>query len=270
MKNNEYFGALMVLALPLHSCIGTRAVDGDAAVTSVSRGVWQYAPVIIDVYSSDRTEPLFFNDATTAVAYSFTNDDKNLYMVLKTGEPGLQARLYKGLQLRLSTKKGDRDGFQLRYPLPAEETKSSPGKGDTTAKRLPVGDTGIYALCGSRTCNGLHFCSGTNNGLQVRLSCNDKGETVCEVQVPFALFYKEELSAADGGKPVYCETTIGGFAKSSRAYAPPLRDDANRPATLSGTAGDGAVQNTRMKTVVSLVILANNGPEGCRAVDSMR
>src|ERR1035437_10211738 len=71
----------------------------------VSTSKWQSQPIIIDGDGSEwGTNPRFFN-AESNVKYEFRNDDKNLYLIIKSADRAVQMQLIKaGFNVKLKVK----------------------------------------------------------------------------------------------------------------------------------------------------------------------
>src|ERR1035437_4648950 len=75
------------------------------AMAQVSTSHWQAQPIAIDGDGSEwGTNPRFFN-AESNVKYEFRNDDKNLYLIIKSADRAVQMQLIKaGFNVKLKVK----------------------------------------------------------------------------------------------------------------------------------------------------------------------
>lgn len=89
-----------------------------SAFAQVSTAKWQSHPIIIDGDAKDwETAPCFTN-SDSKINYEFRNDDRNLYLILKTTDENMQKQLLQaGFKLRFKVKAKQKITANIVFPV---------------------------------------------------------------------------------------------------------------------------------------------------------
>jgi uncharacterized membrane protein YgcG len=197
-------------------------------------GTWQAQPIVVDGYNNDWPSPYPEYDEKALLGYAVSNDSKNLYITIETGDPATQLKiLHNGLTIWLDKTGGRNAVTAINFPL-QDEYKSK--KSDDAQKtqlekwqekqhnrpedrRYALEDRvkkaldyiNEFSLQGFKGCNAQFSILETDScGIKTRIALDSTNELVWEAIIPFkAFYYKPEITRADKGKPmtIAIETT---------------------------------------------------------------
>jgi len=193
-------------------------------------GTWQSEPIVIDGDSKDWPSPYPNYDAKAMVAYATSNDRRNLYITMETGDEMTQMKILKqGMTVSIDTN-GKKDAeFSISYPLQNDNEPMDVGKAGYGVKkgeqqhslekkmeqRISKNAEGAtqLSLDGFKGCNGGFMTTQTNPcGIKVIAKIDEYKELVWEAVIPFkALYNKDSLSEADAGRPISVCFAVKGF-----------------------------------------------------------
>lgn len=195
----------------LASCKTTGEGERSDKYTRINKGVWQYSPVEIDGNDTEWAQPLFYQSKTQPVNYAFTNDERYLYVVLKTADKRMMAAIvHTGIELELRKGVLSKKNFVLQYPLAKNDIDNS-SLPIHASENNSIRNTDIYSLTQSKKSTSLHFrWEATEDGLRVQLGLNERKEMVYETRIPFSLFYKPQLTSTDQNKQLTLKLKIPG------------------------------------------------------------
>jgi hypothetical protein len=225
-------------------------------------GTWQSQPIVIDGDSKDWPSPYPNYDAKAMVAYATSNDKRNLYITMETGDEMTQMKILKqGMAVSIDTN-GKKDAqFTISYPLqndndPGDMTKASyKVKNDMQAhslekkmeQRMNKNAEGAnqFSLDGFKDCNGGFMV--TQNlpcGIKVIARIDEYKELVWEAVIPFkALYNKDSITEADAGKPISVCFAVKGFkrpeSKSTEGNNNSMTANNMRTGGMGGGGGRG-------------------------------
>ena len=195
-------------------------------------GTWQEQPIEIDGDSKDWPSPYPNYDSKAKVAYATSNDGKNLYVTMETGDELTQIKILKsGMTVSIDTGGRKSPQFNINYPLqndnqtfdvPKEENRPIRGVSVEKSNRqlgqkIKKGATEAnqYALEGFPNCAGGFLSSQTAPcGIKVKLGIDEYKELVWEAVIPLKVLYnKDSFSKSDFGKTISVCFSIKGFKK---------------------------------------------------------
>jgi uncharacterized membrane protein YgcG len=249
MKLNKSISGISILALAAASCGSTKHSHKSIAALP---GTYQSTPIVIDGDSKDWPSPYPNYDAKGMVAYATSNDKENLYITMETGDELTETKILKqGMIVSIDTAGKKSPQFNINYPLPNDSDPLEIPKGakdPTSQQALHMGsmldkqvdkatqDANQYSLDGFGTCNGGFMISQTSPcGIKVRVRIDEYKEMVWEAVVPFkAIYNKDQITAADLGKPISVCFAIKGFKKESKSV-----ENSNGGMNQTGTGGMG-------------------------------
>jgi hypothetical protein len=219
-------GLTLAIATLLISCGGTKHSRSSAVLP----GTWQSQPVVIDGDSKDWPSPYPNYDAKGKVAYATSNDKQYLYITVETGDELTQMKMLKqGMTVSIDTTGKKETKFNINYPLPNDNDPSENIDILKETKYVHVSkqwqqkvdklskDATQFSLDGFGSCNGGFLINQTTPcGIKVRMAMDEYKELVWEAAIPFkAIYGKDNITAADAGKPISVCFAIKGFKHPS-------------------------------------------------------
>ncbi len=212
----SYLGCIALLSVVvLQSCGGSKKTK----TKNLQPGTWQATPVLIDGDSKDWPSPYPNYDSKSKIAYATSNDGKFLYITMETGDELTEMKIAKaGMIVSIDTGGGKDAGFNINFPLQndnadIEVPQHEKGGGDASTRlgkqlsksiNKAIDQAGQFSLDGFPGCNGGYVVSQvTPCGIKVRARIDEYKELVWEAAIPIkALYNKDQLSAADAGRPI--------------------------------------------------------------------
>ncbi|MES2627657.1 MAG: hypothetical protein V4616_01695 [Bacteroidota bacterium] len=174
-----------------------------------NQAAWREVPVTVD---GDPAEYELFNfySAESGIAYTLTNDLKNLYFCFKIEDPRVQQEVMKyGLEIYIDTTKKATQYRGIRYPLPSRI--GSRGRGELFSDdQLPTADRpdirnlhkrfledqNIVEFRNLKGVSGVHQLK-NKTGIKLSLNWDSTNAMIYEGIVPLERFYHSPLRPAD-------------------------------------------------------------------------
>ncbi|HLZ88251.1 MAG TPA: hypothetical protein VKQ52_13445, partial [Puia sp.] len=195
--------ALAATALLAASCGSSRQAAADPGPTT-----WQNAPITVDGSDKDWTKPLPYAISAEKIAYSVTNDDQNLYILLSTKNPQEQQKIIQGgMTIWINTKadKSESEAVGIGYPLDSRNDhdrqlmeQAQPDRYKNN-KPITLEDKKDYALYGFDKSSAVgNYTYGEDNpqGVKMRLDFNNEGELIYEASIPLTTLYPNHNPSA--------------------------------------------------------------------------
>ena len=222
------FAGFLLVASGIMSCNSSRHSKSAASLP----GTWQATPIVIDGDTRDWPAPYPNYDAKAMVAYATSNDKRNLYITMETGDEQTQMKILKqGMIVSVDTSGKKEQGLNINYPLPNDNSTLEMTRPDGHVKDAhsyankkweqnvsrAAKDANQFTLEGFSNCNGGYVVTQTTAcGIKVILKIDEYKELVWEAVIPFkALYNKDTLTAADAGKPISVCFAVNRFKQPS-------------------------------------------------------
>jgi hypothetical protein len=242
---NKKIALLTLLAISVHLC---------QAQKFILNAVWRDSVIAIDGEPGDWDQPFPYFDSKSKLQYSVVNDAKFIYVSVKTSDPKAQMKIMRaGMDVSFDATGKKKEVGTIRFPLPTDsklDMTSDPGEIDQQVVERP--DVKKMKLDWSASNKDLRTiglksipanitqADSSKYGIQAAISWDRSDVMTYEVRVPFSVFYKEGIAAADTLKPI----TIG-----IKAYAmdlPLIPTNTNSDVTGTTTGGGNGMNNTGM------------------------
>ena len=209
------------------------------------------AAVRVDGKASEWGDAFAADNKRTGLQYTLSNDDKNLYLVVKaTAMPAINKLMLGGITLTVNTegKKKDKAGLQVTYPLVKRTPRGAQGQGGfgrgnsggaggqgntlTAAQRdsmslvqhkTALGTAKEIKVLGVSAIPDSLVSIYNEYGLKAAASFDEKGAFIYELAVPLTL-----LDGLEKNKELAYQLKVNGFV---------------RPAFGAGNGGNGAGAN---------------------------
>lgn len=169
--------------------------------------VWAIAPVKVDGKTSDETFQAF--NKSTSLFYTISNDDKNIYLVVKSADLANTNKIMMGgitLSINTAGKKKEKESFAITYPVIARPQRGQGGGMPGMQRQQTVRLTGASAdsaasarrkqqLAAAKEIKVLRFKDITDSlisiyneyGIIAAANIDDSGAYVYELAVPLNL-----------------------------------------------------------------------------------
>jgi hypothetical protein len=247
MQNKFSF---LVVCVMLISCSNTKHSGSSASLP----GNWQATSIVIDGDNKDWPSPYPNYDAQSLVAYATSNDARNLYITMETGDEMTQVKILKrGLTVSIDTTGKKSPQFDINYPLanenePLDMVRNDGQKTSLAKKQSEQKLNSLVQGANQFSLEGFPECSGgfmvhqvLPCGIKVKARIDEYKELVWEAVIPFKLIYgRDSLSASDAGKPISVCFVVNGFKAASTKSA---GDNNGSMTNAPGMAGN----NSRMR-----------------------
>lgn len=244
-----------LVAVGLISLLGSCSSFSKGGKVKVMAGTWQATPIEIDGDSKDWPSPYPNYDAKAMVAYATSNDDKNLYITMETGDPLTQVKILKqGMTVSIDVHGKKDPTYHINFPLADADdvsdlfNQSSDAKDGSLrlSRRVEQKLAKAADECNQMSLEGFNGCSGgfmiaQDNpcGIKVKVRIDEYKQLVWEAVVPFsAISSKSTITAAEAGKPVGVCFSVKAFkskSKSDNAASMPVNNNMGS----SGMGGSG-------------------------------
>ncbi len=173
-----------------------------------SKGSWQTSKLVIDGSDSDWTAPLRFEyTRKEKFNYAVTNDQTNLYVLLRSNDEGTQQEILRGgltVLFNAHAVNEERGAAGIVYPTGNIPKGPMNGKQEYNSnKHIAVSNAQDYSLFGFNTVKSLeNYDYGKENkeGIQVSVGLNAAGELVYEAAVPFSALFNRGSAVNQGGR----------------------------------------------------------------------
>ena len=230
-KNIFPKAAICCLLLAICGCSGSKHSKSNKLP-----GIWQIEPITVDGSNHDWPSPYPEYDSKAMLGYAVSNDSKNLYITVETGDPATQLKILReGLTVWIDKTGGKDQVMAINYPLPNHrkmqkntEGEDKPaggqwqqGKGGGVDKqrlaledkvRTLLAEAREFSLQGFRSCNLQYSVLEQDTcGVTVRMTIDADNEMVWEAAIPFKSFFtKQQIDKRDNGRPMsVCFETTG-------------------------------------------------------------
>jgi hypothetical protein len=197
MHKVPYFWAIMSL---LTGCGSANKSRGGYKLM----GNWQQNPVIANGKDEEWEKPLNYSNTHEKLFYSVTNDEVNLYVLLKTSSDPLQSKILQtGLTIWVNTtgQKKAAAGIQLLSGNAHVQSGPEPRQFSRQSDKVQQKKT---ALTKFDTCRLSGFGKGIDDsysikntnpaGIQIGINMNASNELICEAVIPFNSLYISQPS----------------------------------------------------------------------------
>lgn len=259
--NLRSINIIVFSSLLISSC----ATFKHASAPTLQEGAWQSQPVAIDGDSKDWPSPYPNYDSKAMIAYATSNDKKNLYVTMETGDVLIQYKmLTQGMTVVIDTTGRKESTFSINFPLlnttdPMELPRLEGGQvraSRQTEQKLAkeAEKPNQFSLDGGfGTCNGGYMISQVAPcGVKVKMRMDEYKQLVWEAVIPFkAIYNKEEITAADAGRPLSVGFVLKGATdpeaknKSASSNSSPMASDPSS-ATIGRNTQGGRMQRAPM------------------------
>lgn len=188
------------------------------------------ANVKIDAKTTEWNDAFKAYNKTTLINYTLANDDKNLYLVVKSADQGNNRKIVAGgitLTINTADKKKEKDAFAITFPLVSRDNIRSQfrsrGFGGGLAPTLDSTDIAnmrkqILAtakeikLSGFKSITDSVIAIYNEYGIKTAISYDDMGSLIYELAVPLNLF----SISTDNPKEFAYNIKLNGLQFSSR------------------------------------------------------
>lgn len=195
------------------------------AQSSISK--WQAQPIVIDGDRADWVNIPRFFDSSSNVQYEFRNDDKNLYLIVRTTDRAAQMQMLRGgfaLKLKVKTKIPTRCSITfpaLKMEMPPQQFNN---KGDEaqmllekTAPKPGVLPKDSVVLDGFKFSNGAISSENKDeNKICFARNKETREQLIYELRVPICEIYGKDFVLEDVVTlPIQLQITINELSQNS-------------------------------------------------------
>jgi hypothetical protein len=216
LRNNVTMKKLL-LALALLSCHAANL----SAQKNVVASQWKDFNITIDGHAKGWPTRVTHEAPQTKICYSIANDAENLYIYMHcTDKSTISKILRAGIDLWIDTKGGRKKTCAIHYPLLGNATIDMPHPDEdddkdkqkkTASQGSQAGDKKELSIQGMLNIPDRKLPLENLLGINVALSANDDTSLDYELKIPFGLFMKETLNAADTTKLISIGISINGL-----------------------------------------------------------
>lgn len=195
------------------------------AQSSISK--WQAQPIVIDGDRADWVNIPRFFDSQSNVQYEFRNDDKNLYLIVRTTDRAAQMQMMRGgfaLKLKVKTKIPTR----CSITFPAQKMGMPPqqlnNKGDesqllvekTAPKQGPMPKDSVVLDGFKFTTGAISSESKDENKISFARNKESREQLVYELRIPLCEIYgKDFVLENEVSLPIQLQITINELSQNS-------------------------------------------------------
>jgi len=212
----------------------------------VLSSVWRDSVIAIDGNLADWDQPFRYFDSKSKLQYSIVNDDKYIYISVKTNDEKAEMKIMRaGMEVWFDVTGKKKDIATVRFPIrtdskldmttdpmaPEQQIVERPDVkkmkvdwNESTKEVHTQGFKNVPAKWFTETDSGRY-------GIQVAVSWDRYDAMTYELRVPFSAFYKDSLAASDTLHPI----SIG--IKANAMDLPMI--PSNTGADVTGPAGGG-------------------------------
>jgi len=236
------------------------AIVATMGITSCSTEVYQsmfQTTAFTDKIDSSSIETLRFYDPKSKLQYAVTNDNQNLYIVIKATEEQTQYKIIRaGMQLTIGNVSKANPTANIQYPLALgfqkPNSKGAERKSSSVPQRPDINSLKLQFkskyqelhLTGFKPGVGAVLATHNAFGVTFNLDWDTLNTLYYKAIIPFKTFYKDKLDLSDSTKCFDLTFTVNGIAMPS--------GDGNRemgqgaPETGMGGRGGGMSGGGRM------------------------
>lgn len=215
---------------------------------------WQAQAITVDGDNRDWPSPYPLNDSKAQIGYATSNDGKNLYITMESGDVMTMMKILRaGMTVWIDTGGAKNQSMAINYPLPAEhkmDGQENRQEGQEAMQNMDrekrmqerarkmAADAVQLSLDGFAGCNGGSVVSQNNScGITVRMAVDEYNSLVWEASIPFKTLYgKEQLDKSDAGRPISVCFEIKGMK-----WQHSNRQDGNEGGGGRGMRGGGGM-----------------------------
>jgi hypothetical protein len=180
---------------------------------------WRDSTITIDGNADDWAQPFPYFDSKTRLQYSVVNDDKYIYISVRTNDDKAQMKIMRaGMDVWFDVNGKKKEVATVHFPL-KNNTKlditNDPNEPDQQIIERP--DVKKMKMEWAESLRELHtqgmkvapenymMTDSGRHEIEAALSWDRDNTLTYELKVPFSAFYKDAITAADAAKPI----TIG-------------------------------------------------------------
>ncbi len=198
-------GASLLCCFLLIACSSSRNVQQQEPA---SKGSWQANKLTIDGSDSDWTAPLLFEyNKKEKFHYAVTNDQTNLYVMLRSSDENTQQEILRGgLTVLFNTHAVNEEHGAAGIVYPTGNIPKGPMNGRqeyNNNRHIALNNAQDYSLFGFNTVKSLeNYDYGKENkeGIQVSVGMNATGELIYEAVIPFSALFNRGSAVNQGGR----------------------------------------------------------------------
>jgi hypothetical protein len=218
----------------------------------VLSSVWRDSAIVIDGSPVDWDQPFPYFDSKSKLQYSVVNDDKYIFISVKTNDPKAQMKIMRaGMDVWLDVTGKKKEIATIHCPLKTNsklDITNDPNEIDQQVIEKP--DVRKMALDWAESNKEVHTqgfknvpadfsaADSAKHSIEVAINWERDNTMTYELKVPFSAFFKEAIVASDTLKPI----TIG-----IKAYAmdlPLIPTNASTNTDINSVAGNTGMNNT--------------------------
>ena len=205
------------------------------------------------------SEPLRFYDQSTGISYSISNDLHNLYLRCSVTDEYMQTKLLRsGLQFGIDTLGKKSFAVALKFPfgntlekgpnpnINQEKNASSNSRNDRSSFKLRlIAEATEIQLTGFKASVGrlVSVSPPNNEGIAAAINFDPRGTMNYEVVIPFATFYKRELTPSDSNRLFNYQIKIDPVAnQGGQGNNQGMRGGGSRGGGMRGGMGGGGMR----------------------------
>jgi hypothetical protein len=183
-------------------------------------------------------EPLKYYNPETKLEYNISNDNKNLYVCIKTNNNLSFAKIMiSGLQIQIDTSGTKKTKMGILYPLPTDDSQNQlqaahkPGeKQDRNEFRnqFLLKHDEMYITGFKPPINDNTIPLKNKYGIYVYFDWDSTNTMVYKLEIPFKTFYKDSLTAKDSSKMFGISFTVNAIPRPEAAE-PAADNNASMP-----------------------------------------
>lgn len=171
---------------------------------------WQSEQVSVDGKMNEWPNPLRFYDSKSKINYTITNNNKKVFICMKIPDESTQFRImYAGMEFSIDTAGKKKFPVSINFPVGNEagmheeslsDKKYIAGSDVAFVKQKFLSMAKEIEVKGFKPPVKGFIPLHNNFGIEASLNWDKSGILVYEAAIPFAVFYKDELSPADSGR----------------------------------------------------------------------
>lgn len=186
--------------------------------------LWRDSVITINGNPNDWDQPFRYYDSKARIQYSVVNDATNLYISLKTMDDKAEMKILRtGMEVTLNATGKKKELATVQYPLPGDtKLQWIQDPADAEHQQLERPDLKRlkeeYALSekkmklvGFKDIPAEIIPIENQYGIEIAIGWDKDNIFTYELKVPFKIFYKEALAAADTLQPISIEVKVNSF-----------------------------------------------------------
>lgn len=218
MKPRQVFPVIFLLL-----CSGALVAQRNSFIL---QSVWCDSLINIDGSPEDWDQPFRYFDSKSKIQYSVVNDARFLYLSVRTTDDKAQMKILRaGMEVSIDASGKKKEMATIMFPLKSNaKLETFPDPEDPDKQKIEHPDIKklkvdwVMSSHEARS-NGLKSVplnigvpdSNNKYGVQAAINWDRSDVLTYELKVPFSLFYKETIAAADTMKPVSITVRVHGM-----------------------------------------------------------